>query len=188
MFTGIVEEKGSVVARQGAQLTIAALTVLEDSGLGASIAVNGCCLTLVDKGVDWWVADVSEETYSRTNLGDLQPGDPVNLERPMVANGRFGGHIVLGHVDAVGEIVSPAPQLVVRIPRDLMRYIVEKGSCTVDGISLTVFNLTEDTFEVAVIPHTADITTLGHRTPGHKVNIEIDVLAKHVERLLEHRN
>jgi riboflavin synthase len=133
------------------------------------------------------LADVSEETYSRTNLGNLQPGDPVNLERPMVANGRFGGHIVLGHVDAVGEIVSPAPQLVVRVPQDLMRYIVEKGSCTVDGISLTVFNLTEDTFEVAVIPHTADVTTLGHRKPGHTVNIEIDVLAQHVERLLEHR-
>ena len=188
MFTGIVEEKGSVLARDGAKLTITAHTVLEDSGLGASIAVNGCCLTLVEKGTDWWIADVSDETYSRTNLGDLQPGDPVNLERPMVANGRFGGHIVLGHVDAVGEIVSPAPQLIVRVPRDLMRYIVEKGSCTIDGISLTVFNLTDDTFEVAVIPHTADVTTLGHRKPGHKVNIEIDVLAKHVERLLEHRN
>lgn len=186
MFTGIVEEKGSVKAREGSRLTIAAHTVLEDSGIGASIAVNGCCLTLVEKGADWWLADVSEETYSRTNLGDLQPGDPVNLERPMVANGRFGGHIVLGHVDAVGEIVSPAPRLIVRIPRELMRYVVEKGSCTIDGISLTVFNLTDDTFEVAVIPHTAEVTTLGHRAPGHKVNIEIDVLAKHVERLMGH--
>ena len=188
MFTGIIEEKGSVLARDGAKLTIGARAVLEDSGLGASIAVNGCCLTLIEKGTDWWMADVSDETYSRTNLGDLQPGDPVNLERPMVANGRFGGHIVLGHVDAVGEIVCPAPQLIVRVPSELMRYIVEKGSCTIDGISLTVFNLTDDTFEVAVIPHTADVTTLGHRMPGHKVNIEIDVLAKHVERLLEHRN
>ena len=184
MFTGIVEEKGSVKAREGSRLTIAAHTVLEDSGIGASIAVNGCCLTLVEKGTDWWLADVSEETYSRTNLGDLAPGDPVNLERPMVANGRFGGHIVLGHVDAVGEIVSPAPRLIVRIPRELMRYVVEKGSCTIDGISLTVFNLTVDTFEVAVIPHTAEVTTLGHRHPGDKVNIEIDVLAKHVERLM----
>ena len=184
MFTGIVEEKGTVKARQGSKLTISATTVLADSGIGASIAVNGCCLTLVEKGADWWLAEVSDETYSRTNLGDLQPGDPVNLERPMQANGRFGGHIVLGHVDAVGTIVSPVPQLVVRIPRELMRYVVEKGSCTVDGISLTVFNLTQDTFEVAVIPHTSEVTTLGHRAPGDKVNIEIDVLAKHVERLL----
>ena len=184
VFTGIVEELGSVRAREGAKLTISASTVLEDSGIGASIAVNGCCLTVVEKGADWWVADVSEETYSRTSLGTLQPGDRVNLERPMQANGRFGGHIVLGHVDAVGEVVTPAPRLVVRIPRDLMRYVVEKGSCTVDGISLTVFNLTDDTFEVAVIPHTAEVTTLGHRPAGSRVNIEIDVLAKHVERLL----
>ena len=184
VFTGIVEELGSVRAREGARLTIGASLVLEDSGIGASIAVNGCCLTVVEKGPDWWVADVSEETYSRTTLGSLVAGDPVNLERPMQANGRFGGHIVLGHVDAVGEVVSPAPQLVVRVPRDLMKYIVEKGSCTVDGISLTVFNLTDDTFEVAVIPHTAAVTTLGHRPAGSRVNIEIDVLAKHVERLV----
>lgn len=184
MFTGIVEEKGLVRSIEGPRLTISATTVLEDSGIGASIAVNGCCLTVVEKGADWWTADVSDETYARTNLGRLRPGDPVNLERPMVANGRFGGHIVLGHVDAVGEIVQPVPQLVVRIPRNLMRYVVEKGSCTVDGISLTVFNLTSDTFEVAVIPHTAEVTTLGHRKVGDAVNIEIDVLAKHVERLM----
>ena len=187
VFTGIVEEKGRVRARSGSRLEIEARLVLEDSGIGASIAVNGCCLTVVERGDDWWVADVSDETWSRTNLGDLAPGDPVNLERPMAAGGRFGGHVVLGHVDAVGEVVAGVPALVVRIPRDLMRYVVEKGSCTVDGISLTVFNLTDDTFEVAVIPHTADVTTLGHRRPGDKVNIEIDVLAKHVERLLEHR-
>lgn len=184
MFTGIVEELGSIKSREGATLVINAHTVLEDSGIGASIAVNGCCLTLVEKGADYWVTHVSEETYSRTNLGSLSAGDPVNLERPMVANGRFGGHIVLGHVDAVGEVVSPAPQLVVRLPRDLMKYVVEKGSCTIDGISLTVFNLTEDTVEVAVIPHTMEVTTLGVRKAGHKVNIEIDVLAKHVERLV----
>ena len=184
MFTGIVEELGSIKSREGATLVINAHTVLEDSGLGASIAVNGCCLTLVEKGADYWVTHVSDETFSRTNLGDLKPGDRVNLERPMVANGRFGGHIVLGHVDAVGEVVSAAPQLVVRIPQELMKYVVEKGSCTVDGISLTVFNLTKDTFEVAVIPHTMDVTTLGVRAPGDKVNIEIDVLAKHVERLV----
>ena len=187
VFTGIVEEKGTVRAREGSRLTISATTVLSDSGIGASIAVNGCCLTVVERGDDWWTADVSDETWSRTNLGDLSVGDPVNLERPMAAGGRFGGHVVLGHVDAVGEVVNQVPELVVRVPRDLMRYIVEKGSCTVDGISLTVFNLTDDTFEVAVIPHTAEVTTLGVRAPGDKVNIEIDVLAKHVEKLLEHR-
>lgn len=187
VFTGIVEEKGRVRSRSGSRLEIECRLVLDDSGVGASIAVNGCCLTVVERGDDWWVADVSDETWARTNLGELAPGDPVNLERPMAAGGRFGGHVVLGHVDAVGEVVSGVPALVVRIPRDLMRYVVEKGSCTVDGISLTVFNLTDDTFEVAVIPHTADVTTLGHRKPGDKVNIEIDVLAKHVERLLEHR-
>ncbi len=187
VFTGIVEEKGRVRARSGSRLEIESPLVLEDSGIGASIAVNGCCLTVVERGDDWWVADVSDETWSRTNLGALAVGDPVNLERPMAAGGRFGGHVVLGHVDCVGEVVSPTPALVVRIPRDLMRYVVEKGSCTVDGISLTVFNLTDDTFEVAVIPHTAEVTTLGHRSPGDTVNIEIDVLAKHVERLLDHR-
>ena len=184
MFTGIVEELGTVASRNGGRLRISASTVLEGSGLGASIAVNGCCLTLVDSGADWWETDVTDETYSRTNLGTLQPGDRVNLERPMALGERLGGHIVLGHVDAVGEVVSPAPQLVVRIPRSLMKYLVEKGSCTVDGCSLTVFNLTEDTFEVAVIPHTAEITTFGARRAGDAVNIEVDVLAKHVERLM----
>ena len=184
MFTGIVEELGRVEGRNGGRLRIGATTVLDGSGLGASIAVNGCCLTLVDSGPDWWETDVTEETFSRTNLGALEVGDPVNLERPMALGERLGGHIVLGHVDAVGEVVSPAPRLVIRIPQDLMRYLVEKGSCTVDGCSLTVFNLTADTFEVAVIPHTAEVTTFGSRAVGDKVNIEVDVLAKHVERLM----
>ena len=179
-----MEEKGSVLAIDGPRLTISAVKVLEDASIGASIAVNGCCLTVVEMRPGSWTADVSEETFARTNLGALAPGDPVNLERPMVANGRFGGHIVLGHVDAVGHVVQPVPNLVVRIPRELMRYVVEKGSCTVDGISLTVFNLGPDTFEVAVIPHTSEVTTLGHRAVGDPVNIEIDVLAKHVERLM----
>jgi riboflavin synthase len=187
VFTGIVEEKGTVLHREGPKLRIQASTVLEGSGLGDSIAVNGCCLTLVSSGPGWWEADVSDETYARTNLGALQEGHPVNLERPMALGERFGGHIVLGHVDAVGTIVSPVPQLVVRIPNHLMKYIVEKGSVTVDGISLTAFNLTDDTFEVAIIPHTAEVTTLGVRKPGDAVNIEMDVLAKHVERLLEHK-
>ena len=186
MFTGIVEELGRVVSREGSRLRIAATTVLEGSGMGASIAVNGCCLTLVaSDSSSWWEADVSEETYSRTNLGSLNTGDPVNLERPMALGERLGGHIVLGHVDAVGTVVSSAPDLVVRIPKDLMHLIVEKGSVTVDGISLTAFDLTHDTFRVAVIPHTMEVTTLGVRKPGDRVNIEMDVLAKHVERLVE---
>jgi riboflavin synthase len=186
VFTGIVEELGRVVSREGSRLRIGATTVLEGSGMGASIAVNGCCLTLVaSDSSSWWEADVSEETYSRTNLGSLNAGDPVNLERPMALGERLGGHIVLGHVDAVGTVMSSAPDLVVRIPKDLMHLIVEKGSVTVDGISLTAFDLTHDTFRVAVIPHTMEVTTLGVRKPGDRVNIEMDVLAKHVERLVE---
>jgi riboflavin synthase len=186
VFTGIVEELGKVGSRNGSRLRINAAVVLEGSDLGASIAVNGCCLTVVaTDGSTYWDADVSEETYSRTNLGSLQAGDVVNLERPMALGERLGGHIVLGHVDAVGHVVSPAPDLVIRIPRDLMHLIVEKGSVTVDGISLTAFDLTSDTFRVAVIPHTTSVTTLGVRKPGDAVNIEMDVLAKHVERLVE---
>ena len=186
MFTGIVEELGKVGSRNGSRLRINSTTVLEGSDLGASIAVNGCCLTVVaTDGSSYWDADVSEETYSRTNLGSLQTGDVVNLERPMALGERLGGHMVLGHVDAVGHVVSPAPDLVIRIPRDLMHLIVEKGSVTVDGISLTAFNLSADTFRVAVIPHTTAVTTLGVRKVGDAVNIEMDVLAKHVQRLVE---
>jgi riboflavin synthase len=186
VFTGIVEELGTVGSRNGSRLRINSTTVLEGSDLGASIAVNGCCLTVVaTDGSSFWDADVSEETYSRTNLGSLQSGDVVNLERPMALGERLGGHMVLGHVDAVGHVVSPAPDLVIRIPRDLMHLIVEKGSVTVDGISLTAFDLTADTFRVAVIPHTTAVTTLGVRKPGDAVNIEMDVLAKHVQRLVE---
>jgi len=186
VFTGIVEELGKVGSRNGSRLRINSTTVLEGSDLGASIAVNGCCLTVVaTDGSSYWDADVSDETYSRTNLGSLQAGDVVNLERPMALGERLGGHMVLGHVDAVGQVVSPAPDLVIRIPRDLMHLIVEKGSVTVDGISLTAFDLTADTFRVAVIPHTTAVTTLGVRKPGDAVNIEMDVLAKHVQRLVE---
>ena len=186
MFTGIVEELGTVGSRNGSRLRINSTTVLEGSDLGASIAVNGCCLTVVaTDGSSYWDADVSEETYSRTNLGSLQTGDVVNLERPMALGERLGGHMVLGHVDAVGHVVSPAPDLVIRIPRDLMHLIVEKGSVTVDGISLTAFDLTADTFRVAVIPHTTAVTTLGVRKVDDAVNIEMDVLAKHVQRLVE---
>jgi riboflavin synthase len=197
MFTGIVEEMGTVRScetvrtewGEGARLSIAARKVLEGWYLGASIAVNGCCLTLVDRGNDadgdWWATDLSVETLERTALSSLRPGDRVNLERPLALGERLGGHLVLGHVDCVGEVVAAAPDLVVRISPAQMRYIVEKGSISVDGISLTAFDLTTDTFRVAVIPHTADVTTLGVAQPGALVNIELDILAKHVERLLE---
>lgn len=188
MFTGIVEESGRVVSRIGNKLQIAATVVLEGSEIGDSIAVNGCCLTVVATGnsgeVSWWEADVSDETFARTNLGDLDTNDIVNLERPMALGERLGGHIVLGHVDGVGHVVSPAPDLIVQIPHELMHLVVEKGSVTVDGISLTVFDLTADTFSVAVIPHTQKVTTLGMRRPGDTVNIEVDVLAKHVQQLV----
>jgi riboflavin synthase len=161
--------------------------VLDDVTIGASIAVNGCCLTVVEVGEGWWATDVSRETLARTVIGGLAAGDAVNLERPMALGDRLGGHLVLGHVDDVGEIVDPAPDLRVRIPHNLVRYLVEKGSVTVDGISLTAFDLVDDTFRVAVIPHTAAVTTLGRKGAGAPVNIEMDVLAKHVERLLEPR-
>ena len=187
MFTGIVEELGTVRSREGGRLVIDAPVVTADAEIGASIAVNGCCLTVVDRGDGWWAADAVEETFARTNLGDLGPGDPVNLERPVRASDRLGGHIVQGHVDAVGEIVSPAPELQVRMPGELIRYVVEKGSITVDGCSLTVVKPLDDGFTVAVIPHTAEVTTLGRKGPGDRVNLEVDMVAKYLEKLLEAR-
>ena len=184
MFTGIVEELGTVLARDGSRLRIGASRVLEDVELGASIAVNGCCLTVVDHGNDFWEADVTDESYARTNLGDLHEGDPVNLERPVRLTDRLGGHLVQGHVDAVGDVVATAPDLHVRTPPELLRYVVDKGSITVDGVSLTVVAALDDGFTVAVIPHTAEVTTLGRKNPGDRVNLEVDVMAKYVERLL----
>jgi riboflavin synthase len=185
LFTGIVEERGNLSERRGERYRFQAHKVLEDAEIGASIAVNGSCLTLVDKSTDWWEADVSGETEQRTTIGLLRPGDPVNLERAVRIEDRLGGHVVQGHVDAVGEIVEPVPELRVRIPSDLMRYCVEKGSITVDGVSLTIFALTEDSFTSAVIPHTAAETTLGAKRVGDKVNIEVDLTGKYLERLLE---
>jgi riboflavin synthase len=188
MFTGIVEELGAVDAVTGSRVLIAADLVTEDAKLGDSIAVDGCCLTVVALGDGWWEADVSDETRKRTTVGDRLPGDRVNLERPVRAQDRLGGHIVQGHVDGVGEIVEPAPDLRVRMPRELLRYVVEKGSVTVDGVSLTVVDVLDDGFTVAVIPHTAAVTTLGRKGPGDHVNLEVDVTVKYVERLLTWRD
>jgi riboflavin synthase len=184
VFTGIVEELGRLTSRSGGRFVFEASVVTEDSKVGDSIAVNGCCLTVVDVGAGWWAADAVDETLARTNLGALVPGDPVNLERPVRLADRLGGHLVQGHVDAVGEVVDAAPGLRVRMPADLLRYVVEKGSITVDGCSLTIVAALDDGFTVAVIPHTAEVTTLGRKGPGALVNLEVDMVAKYVERLL----
>ncbi len=184
MFTGIIEELGTVLSRDGGRLRIAATTVLEDAKIGDSTAVNGVCLTVVGTGHGWWEADVSDETYARSTLGELSAGDPVNLERPVRMSDRLGGHLVQGHVDAVGEVVTPVPALRVRTDPGLTRYLVEKGSVTVDGVSLTVVDALDDGFTVAVIPHTSAVTTLGHKRPGDRVNLEVDVMAKYVEKLM----
>ena len=187
MFTGIVEELGRVRSRDGGRFVFEASAILEDMKIGDSVSHNGCCLTVVEMGEGWYAIDAVDETLSRTDLGDLQPGDVVNLERPVRVSDRLGGHIVQGHVDAVGEIVQPAPDLRVRMPAELLRYVVEKGSITVDGCSLTVVEPTEDGFTVAVIPHTAAVTTLGRKGVGDRVNLEVDMVAKYIERLLEAR-
>ncbi|MEM7092443.1 MAG: riboflavin synthase [Actinomycetota bacterium] len=184
MFTGIVEELGTVSSIDGPRLRINASKVLEEVQMGDSTAVNGCCLTVVAWGDDWWEADVSDETFARTNLGDLSPGDPVNLERPVRLMDRLGGHVVQGHVDAVGTVVEPAPDLRVQMPADLTRYVVEKGSITVDGISLTVVDALDDGFTCAIIPHTEDVTTLASKKAGATVNLEVDMMAKYAEKLL----
>jgi riboflavin synthase len=184
MFTGIVEELGSIEQIDGQRVRIAASVVTDGAKTGDSIAVDGCCLTVVEQGPGWWEADVSDETLKRTTIGEREPGDPVNLERPVRLSDRLGGHIVQGHVDGVGEVVEPAPDLRVRMPRELLRYIVEKGSITVDGVSLTVVHVLDDGFTVAVIPHTMEVTTLGHRRPADRVNLEVDITVKYVERLL----
>ena len=186
MFTGIVEERGEVHALDGDVIRIGARQVLDDVVLGASIAVDGCCLTVVDFDVEggWWSAEVSAETRRRTSLGDLAVGSPVNLERPVRLADRLGGHLVQGHVDGVGEIVEPAPDLRVRVDPELMRYVVEKGSVTVDGISLTVVDDLDDGFTVAIVGHTQEVTTLSTKGRGDRVNVEVDVTAKYVEKLL----
>jgi riboflavin synthase len=188
MFTGIVEELGHIEAvGDDGRIRIAAGKVLDGVHVGDSIAVDGCCITVTRFGSGWWDADLTDETLRRTTLGDRRPGDLVNLERPVRPTDRLGGHLVQGHVDGVGEVVEPAPELVVRMPERLVRYVVEKGSIAVDGVSLTVVDVRDDGFSVALIPHTMEVTTLGRRRPGDRVNLEVDVTVKYVERLLAWR-
>ena len=199
MFTGIVEELGQVdridLAEESARLTLRGPLVTSDAVHGASIAVNGVCLTVVEHDVEqgWFTVDVMAETLSRTGLGDLDAGAPVNLERAMAASARFGGHIVQGHVDGTATVLERVPGdrwevVTFTLPGDLARYVVEKGSITVDGVSLTVSAVTDDSFSVSLIPTTLALTTLGARAVGDTVNLEVDVLAKYVERLLGARS
>jgi riboflavin synthase len=194
MFTGIIEELGRVAAFEakdtGARLTIACFAILQDPNVGASIAVNGACLTAVELSTKRFSADLAPETLKRTNLGDLVPGAPVNLERPLRANSRLDGHFVLGHVDSTAEIASIRALgndnwwLRIRIPRELTRYVVSKGSLAVDGISLTVAEVEDNLVGFTIIPHTFEHTTLRTYGPGARVNIEVDILAKHIEKLV----
>ena len=194
MFTGIVEELGRVKAvipeNGGARIEIEATKVLGDARIGDSIAVNGCCLTVVERADNWWAADAVTETLERTTLGALHAGDPINLERPVRPQDRLGGHIVQGHVDGVGcvadQVALPdgSSRITIEAPPEVLRYVVEKGSIAVDGISLTVAGVAPARFDIAVIPHTLAVTTLARAVPVRAVNIEVDVLAKYVERLL----
>jgi riboflavin synthase len=196
MFTGIIEELGKVVAIEAQpdakRITFEGPLVTSDVSRGDSIAVCGACLTAVELEDGRFTADVMNETLRLTNLGDLSVGDPVNLERAMNATTRFGGHMVLGHVDGVGTVVSREPSenwewVRVSIPEELSKYVVLKGSITIDGISLTVNEVNGNVLGFSLIPETLRLTTLGSKQPGDRVNIEADVMAKHIERLLEAR-
>jgi len=190
MFTGIVEETGKVLSREGSRLVLRAATTLEGSGLGASVAVNGVCLTVVDRGADRLAFDLGPETLEVTALGDLQPGDAVNLERPLRLGDFVGGHLVQGHVDGLGVVVAverPDETARVRIEWQepgLGALLIPKGSVAVDGVSLTVAALAERAFEVMLIPHTLARTTLGRLAAGRRVNLEMDMIGKYVQRTL----
>ena len=198
MFTGIIEELGAVAALQigaaGARLNVRCTTVMADMTEGASIAVNGVCLTAVDPRTDGFSADLAPETLQRSNLGDLRAGSRVNLERPLSPTGRLSGHIVQGHVDGTGEFLALEPLggenwwLRIRVPAELDPFLVYKGSIAIDGISLTIAALEGDVLSVTIIPHTFRNTTLGAYHAGARVNLECDILAKHVEKLLRKLN
>ena len=197
MFTGIVEELGQIVEvadlPDAARLTVSGPLVTSDAKHGDSIAVNGVCLTVVEFGDGAFTADVMAETLKRSSLGALRPGSRVNLERPMALGGRLGGHLVQGHVDGTGTVLDRTPAehweiVKISLPAELTRYVVEKGSITVDGISLTVVEAAADHFTVSLIPTTLALTTLGLKEPGDPVNLEVDVIAKYVERMLGDRS
>jgi len=194
MFTGIVEELGRVAAIQelpdnAIRITIEGPIVLSDANLGDSICVNGVCLTVAQQDGDHFTADVMSETINRTTIGDLLAGSQVNLERPVTLSTRLGGHLVQGHVDAVGEVSAREHSenwdvVTITPPKELLKYVVEKGSITIDGTSLTVSAVTDSNFSVSLIPSTLDKTTLGIRQIGDRVNLEVDILAKYVEKLV----
>jgi riboflavin synthase len=191
VFTGIVEERGLVGAIGGGRLVVDAHTVVRDSDVGASVSVSGVCLTVVERTDTSLRFDLSEQTLERTCLGDLRPGDPVNLERPVTLVARLGGHLVQGHVDGVGEVTrvevdgSGGARVSIRLPGELSRYVVERGSIAIDGVSLTIAAVDDDEITVALIPHTLAVTTLGFAAPGRRLNVEADVIARYVERSME---
>ena len=191
MFTGIVEERGRVATTGAGRLVVDAHTVVRDSDVGASVSVNGVCLTVVERTDTSLRFDLSEQTLERTCLGDLRPGDPVNLERPVTLVARLGGHLVQGHVDGVGQVTrveldgSGGARVSIRLPGELSRYIVERGSIAIDGVSLTIAAVDDDEITVALIPHTLAVTTLGLAAPGRRLNVEADVIARYVERSME---
>jgi riboflavin synthase len=197
MFTGIIEELGTVSGVQelddSIRLKVSGKLVRSDLAQGESVSVNGVCLTAAEITDDGFVADVMLETLNRTSLRGIAEGDRVNLERAMSGAGRFGGHVVQGHVDGVAEIISREPSanwevVKVKIPTELAKYVVHKGSITFDGVSLTVNDISEDVVSLSLIPETLRLTTLGIKTKGEKLNVEADILAKHIEKLIEARS
>ncbi len=196
MFTGLVEEKGTLINKtktgDGFRIEIKAEKVLEDTKIGSSISVNGCCLTVVEKKAGSVSMDTIEETLKKTNLGELNIGDPVNLERPLKADARLGGHFVLGHVDTKGEVVeikelSNSHFMKIRFPDEFKQYLIYVGSVSIDGVSMTVAELKDNVFGIGIIPHTWEETVFSTKKPGSTVNLEFDVLGKYVERIMENK-
>ncbi|MGI6065596.1 MAG: riboflavin synthase [Bacillota bacterium] len=197
MFTGLVEELGTLTSivkgARSARLLIGASRVLEDGKIGDSIAVNGVCLTVVAINEKGFQADVMAETLNKSNLGDLRPGEKVNLERALRLSDRLGGHLVSGHIDGVGKIIRQEVMDIaivteIEAPPELLKYIIPKGSVAIDGISLTVVSVEENSFTVSLIPHTAKVTSLGFKQVGDKVNLETDIIGKYIERMVHYQN